>query len=325
MSDFVGRVPVPPVLFLLFNRPDTTAKVFEAIAKVKPAQLFVAADGSRPGERGEFEKCQITREIIQRVDWDCEVKTLFHDENLGCKKAVSSAIDWFFEHVEEGIILEDDCLPSDSFFSFCAELLDTYRHDERIMMISGTNLQGGIQRGEASYYFSEIPHIWGWATWRRAWKMYDRDMASLPEFVRSGAMRDVFRDVNVRFHWAHRFISTYEGEVDTWDYQWMYSIFLSAGLSVCPQLNLVSNIGFGLNATHAVNSSHCCAGLDSHEMRHIIHAPVIEPCRSADLHVYRSIHNVGFPSKKPLSRLIKVLKIRRKSNRLLRSFVKRYG
>jgi hypothetical protein len=177
-----------PVLFLIFNRPNTTEQVFEAIAKAKPRCLFVAADGPRTDKEGEAEKCQAVRDIIKRVDWDCEVKTLFREQNLGCKEAVSSAITWFFEQVEEGIILEDDCLPSDSFFSFCAELLEKYRDDKRIMMISGDNFQDGIQRGDASYYFSSVPWIWGWATWRRAWRLYDREMQTFPSFVKAFGM-----------------------------------------------------------------------------------------------------------------------------------------
>lgn len=178
MSEFKLNVPV---LLLIFNRPDTTQRVFHEIRGASPLQLFISADGPRENKPGEFEKCQITRDIVRQVDWDCEVYTNFRDKNLGCKIAVSSAIDWFFENVEEGIILEDDCLPSFSFFRFCEELLEKYRDDERIMQIGGTNLLSEWQRSDDSYYFSKYGAIWGWATWRRAWQYYDVNMKLWPE------------------------------------------------------------------------------------------------------------------------------------------------
>ena len=152
-----------PILFLVFNRPETTALVFQEIRKVRPQQLFVAADGPRPDRTGEAEKCAEVKKIVAAVDWPCEVKTLFRDNNLGCRVAVSSAINWFFENVEEGIILEDDCLPHPDFFRFCNELLDYYRNDERIMHIGGNNFQFVNKYGKSSYYFSHYAHIWGWA------------------------------------------------------------------------------------------------------------------------------------------------------------------
>ena len=153
-----------PVLFLVFNRPDTTAQVFEAIRQAKPPRLYVASDGAREDKEGELEKVKQVREIVSQVDWNCEVKTLFRDKNLGCKIAVSSAIDWFFEQEEMGIILEDDCLPHPTFFRFCQELLERYRDDERIGMISGNNFQFGRKCTDYSYYFSMYSHIWGWAS-----------------------------------------------------------------------------------------------------------------------------------------------------------------
>lgn len=152
------------VLFLVFNRPETTKTVFEAIRKAKPKRLYIAADGPRKHREGENEKVSSVRQIVTYVDWPCDVKTLFRDENLGCKSAVSGAITWFFNHEEEGIILEDDCLPHPDFFPFCESLLKRYANDERIWVITGNNFQNGIQRGEASYYFSRYNHVWGWAS-----------------------------------------------------------------------------------------------------------------------------------------------------------------
>ena len=170
-----------PILFLIFNRPDTTKRVFESIRSIKPAKLYIAADGDRKDKVGEDLLCKDTRSIIDLIDWECEIKTLFRPENLGCKIAVSSAIDWFFENEEQGIILEDDCLPNESFYIYCETLLNYYAFNERIMHISGNNFQDGMMRGNGSYYFSNYNHIWGWASWKRAWKAYNVDLSFLTE------------------------------------------------------------------------------------------------------------------------------------------------
>ena len=239
-----------PVLFLIFNRPDTTQLVFDEIRKAKPAQLFVAADGPRKDRPDDIENCRKTREIIRQVDWDCNVSTLYRDENLGCKRGVSSAIDWFFSHVEEGIILEDDCVPDQSFFPFCQELLERYRDDERVMMISGDNFQFGKQRTEYSYYFSRYVHIWGWATWKRAWNYYDISMNLWP-LIRDGDwLMDILDDRNAVNYWTHCFEDTHAGKIDTWDYEWVFACWIQTGLSVMPNVNLVTNIGFDKSGTH---------------------------------------------------------------------------
>lgn len=243
------------VLFLIFNRPDTTKEVFEAIRKAKPPKLFVAADGPMPDKPGEWEKCQKVREIATAVDWDCEVKTLFRDTNLGCKVAVSRAIDWFFQHVEEGIILEDDCLPTQSFFWFCQELLEKYRYDERVMMISGDNFQFGRKRTDYSYYFSRFNHIWGWASWRRAWKHFDVNMKLWPEIRDGGWLNDWLGDKKRVEYWTQIFEKVYKGKIDTWDYQWTFACWVQNGLSILPNVNLVSNIGFGFDAVHTKGQS----------------------------------------------------------------------
>ena len=238
------------VLFMIFNRPDTTKQVFEAIRKAKPPRLYVAADGPRADKAGEGEKCEKTRQIAMQVDWDCEVKTLFRDKNLGCKYAVSGAIDWFFENEEEGIILEDDCLPTQSFFWFCEELLERYRGDMRIMAVSGDNFQKGSTRNEFSYYFSRYNHCWGWASWRRAWLYYEKDMQSWPYILDNGYMQDILSDKTAAKYWGKIFEAVYKNKIDTWDYQWTFSCWIQNGLTILPNVNLVSNIGFDGDATH---------------------------------------------------------------------------
>ena len=244
-----------PVAFIIFNRPDTTERVFAEIAKARPPKLLVVADGPRINRPGEAERCIQTRAIIERVNWECEVLTNFSDINLGCKNRVSSGIDWVFEQVPEAIILEDDCLPDPTFFRFCEELLERYRDDERIGMISGDNFQFGRQRTDARYYFSRYTHIWGWATWRRAWHHYDRDASVWPLLRDGGWLNTLVRKTAERKHWAKIFQEVHEGRIDTWDYQWGLALWSQGMVSIMPNANLISNIGFGMEATHTVTAS----------------------------------------------------------------------
>ncbi len=241
-----------PILFIIFNRPETTKRVFDEIRKVKPAQLFIAGDGPRENNNSDIEKCKITREIVGNIDWPCEIKTLFREKNLGCKTGVSSAIDWFFQHVESGIILEDDCLPNQSFFPFCEELLTKYRNEEKIMMISGFNIHE-IWKTDSSYFYSKYGSIWGWATWNRAWKLYDVTMNS---WFDEKNKKQIRKNIGKRWQWKIKewsYNKTAKGEKDTWDYQWEYARILNSGLSIIPTYNLVKNIGINIDATHSGN------------------------------------------------------------------------
>jgi hypothetical protein len=243
------------VLFLVFNRPDTTEQVFEAIRRAKPPRLYVAADGPRANREREAERASQVREIATAVDWPCEVKTLFRDENLGCKQAVSSGIDWFFENEEQGIILEDDCLPHPDFFTFCETLLNRYASDERVWVVTGDNFQDGQQRGDGSYYFSRYNHVWGWASWRRAWSKRDMEIKFWPKWKNSPEWKAWLPDSVERKYWAKIFDQMYRQEIDTWDYPWTASVWFHGGLTVTPNVNLVSNIGFGQEATHTKGDS----------------------------------------------------------------------
>ncbi len=248
-----------PVLFVIFNRPDTTARVFQVIRQAKPARLYIAADGPREDKPGEGLKVQEVRAYVMgNIDWECEVKTLFRDKNAGCKRAVSGAINWFFENEEEGIILEDDCLPDVSFFRFCMELLEKYRHNERVMMISGNNFQSGAACSH-SYYFSKYGGIWGWASWRRAWLHYDVNMRRWPQVLGQGALN--MADPPERLYWRRYFDLAFSGRLNTWDYQWIFTCWMMKGLSVMPAINLVSNIGFGQDSTHTKKGDHYVVAL----------------------------------------------------------------
>ena len=177
--------------------------------------------------------------------------TTFYDYiNLGCKMRVSSGLDWVFEQVEDAIILEDDCLPSQSFFWFCEELLERYRDDERVMVISGDNFEFGRKRTQYSYYFSRYIHTWGWASWRRAWSYYEKDMQSWPYIRDNDYMQDILLDKTAVKYWSKIFEAVYKNKIDTWDYQWTFSCWIQNGLTVLPNVNLVSNIGFGEGGTH---------------------------------------------------------------------------
>ncbi|MCW1970907.1 MAG: glycosyltransferase family 2 protein [Anaerolineae bacterium] len=242
------------IAFIIFNRPAQTARVFEAIRAAQPRQLFIIADGPRPHKAGEAERCAATRAITNQIDWACEIHRNYSDVNLGCRQRVSSGISWVFEQVEDAIILEDDCLPHPTFFPFCKALLDRYRHDQRVTSISGNNFQFGNQRTAYSYYFSRYTHIWGWATWRRAWSGFDPQLAYWPRVQTSGVIKNLFAEPELADFWAARFQSILTGR-DTWDYQWQLHTWLQGGLNVLPNVNLVTNIGFGADATHthAVN------------------------------------------------------------------------
>lgn len=295
-----------PVVFAIFNNPNTTKLVFEEIRKAKPPKLLVIADGPRQNKPDEADKCAATRAVIEGVDWDCEVLKNYSDVNLGCGKAVAGGIDWVFSIVEEAIILEHDCLPHPTFFRYCQELLERYRDDGRIMTISGDNFQFGRRRNEYSYYFSHFSHIWGWATWRRAWQNYDFTMKLWPE-VRDGRwLTDIFARMQAEIdgsqskfqvvsgmrateYWHDMFENTYAGKVDTWDYQLLFACLTQNRLNILPNVNLVSNIGFGPEATHTVNVNQF-TNMPVWEMKFPLnHPPFV--IRDAWADEYTQVHN----------------------------------
>jgi hypothetical protein len=253
MNDTVFTPPNPlrtAVLFLVFNRLDTTKQVFEAIRQAKPPRLYIAADGSRADRPGEDKKVQAVRDyVMNSIDWNCEVKTLFQNNNLGCKYAIIGAINWFFENEGMGIILEDDCLPSQSFFWFCENLLERYKDDERVMLISGFNRQGTWNFRNYDYFFSNLGGIWGWASWKRAWELYDKDMTSLDLCVRNHYLEYLLGKDLGKLR-EEQMIYTVQNNIDAWDYQWGFTRHINSGLACVASKNLIRNIGFGPGATH---------------------------------------------------------------------------
>ncbi|MEA2631935.1 MAG: hypothetical protein QOE66_2154 [Chloroflexota bacterium] len=289
---------VAPILFLVFNRPDTTARVFEAIRVARPGQLFVAADGPRDGRETDPERCEQARAIATAVDWPCVVTTLFRERNLGCKRAVSSAIDWFFEQVPQGLILEDDCVPDPTFFVYATELLARYRDDPRVVMVSGDNFISATWRPAASYYFSALTHIWGWGSWRRAWTHYDVEMADWVKQRDEGLLERVFPGApGSQRYWTAIFDRVARGEIDTWDYQWLYATFKRDGVSCMPAVNLISNIGFGADATHTHNAEAKLANLPIAALPlPLIHPSDVAAERSADAWTAENVFGIGLTS-----------------------------
>lgn len=239
-----------PVVVIIFNRPEKTKELLSVIARVKPKKLLIIADGPRSFSTTDTELCQQARNITNQVNWNCEILRNYSDINLGCRDRIFTGLSWVFENVSEAIILEDDCIPEHEFFRYCSELLEKYRNNERIGMISGDNFQNGIKRGSSDYYFSKYCHIWGWATWARAWKYYDVHINKWPQLKSSNWLDSIGIKARERIYWERMFDRVYNKSLDTWDYQWNLACWLNNMISIMPNVNLVRNIGFDKQATH---------------------------------------------------------------------------
>jgi len=253
------------VLFLIFNRPDTTSKVFEKIRKAAPPRLYVAADGYRRDVDGEIEKCDKAKLIATSVDWDCEVFTLFREDNIGCKYGVSASIDWFFEYEEEGVILEDDIVPCDGFFDYCDKALDRYRDDDKVGMISGhsiVNKNGfaSVDKSECKFVYYAL--VWGWATWKKVWNDYDVSISSWGNDEKSFLFERFKSDVYVGI-WTNIYDKVFSGSVNAWSFQLYYLMHKSNLFALVPPYNLIDNIGYGIDATHTVEAKPYWAGNSS--------------------------------------------------------------
>lgn len=242
-----------PVLFIVFNRAETTQQVFNVIRRIQPKHLFISADGPRKDNPEDIEKCRNVRAIIaDQIDWECDLKTLYREQNSGCGIAPSRAISWFFEQVDEGIIIEDDCLPHPDFFLFCSELLAKYRNNPMVLSIAGSNFQDGIKRGNASYYFSVYNRIWGWATWKRTWENYDYFLGNIDKNESKIIVKSLFRLFSERMYWLKVYKCSKENQINNsaWDFQFMFLQWKLGGFTITPNTNLISNIGYGEDATH---------------------------------------------------------------------------
>ncbi len=278
MSDDVA------VLLIAFNRPQLTAQVLQAIRCARPSRLYIAVDGSRG--KADDAPCAMVRRMA-KANWKCQVYTLFHDLNLGCRQGPIAAIDWFFEHEDCGIILEDDCVASATFFPYCAELLERYRDDERIMCISGDTFQPPRETSN-SYYFSRYSHTWGWATWRRAWAKYDDSMREYPDF--RSKLEKLSGVPGFAKFWIFELNRAHERKIDSWDHAWLFACWFHGGLTCTPRVNLVTNIGFGGDATHTHSRSSPWSNMPRFDIEIPLRHPRVMTCDTvADDYVTRTV------------------------------------
>ena len=263
------------IAFVVFNRPESTRLSFERIRAARPSKLFLISDAPRTDCEGEATLVEQSRHIAEQVDWPCEVRKIYSDENLGCGRRISSGITAAFGEVERLIILEDDCVADPTFFGFCDQLLDHYRDDQRIMAVSGNNFQQGIRRTDASYYFSKYPHCWGWATWRRAWQHFQLDMPLWPQFRDAGHLASICSSQIEIDYWIKMFNRAYNKEVNSWAFPWTLSCWMQHGLAVIPEVNLVKNIGFGVRATHTRNDDDVGAQVPTQSLNTMVHPDLV--------------------------------------------------
>lgn len=296
-----------PVVFVVFRRPELTARVMERIREARPERLWVIADGARANRPNEARQVAAVRRLIdERIDWPCDVRRVYADHNLGCAQRVSSGLDAVFAVEEEAIILEDDCLPDPTFFRFCTELLAYYRNEPRIAVIAGDNFQRGAHVTADSYYFSRYPHCWGWATWRRAWRLYDHAMTAWPTFGSTPEFRESLSSAAEERYWRHAFDRTKNGDIDTWDNRWTLACWCHQRLTILPAVNLVSNIGFGLQATHT-KSNHPAANLPAKAMTFPLRHPItIQGHAEADASTAQLLFRRSGPLKRALSKLHRI-------------------
>lgn len=283
-----------PVAFVVFNRYDTAKKVFEQIRKVKPKKLFIIADGPRKNVKEDIEKCKKVRSIFEKIDWECEVYKNFSEINLGCSKRPYTGFSWVFENVEEAIFLEDDCLPNISFFRYCDTLLERYRNDTRVMLISGTNQLKKWQRNDYSYHFSNFGGIWGWASWKRAWKYFDIDL----KLWENDTIKEMVKYKLSYIQYLSRKkiydeLCNNSDNTTAWDYQWGFARLIQSGVAISPSVNMICNIGQGADATHTIKASPV-SQLKTYEMRFPLkHPPYMIVDKEYDKKMYR-VTNGGY-------------------------------
>ena len=286
----------PDILFLVFNRPQLTQTVFDAIKKSRPKRIFIAADGPRKNNESDVILCKKVRNIVNQVDWECEIKTLFREENLGCRTAIISAVDWFFDHTDAGIILEDDCIPSESFFNFCALTLEKYKSNEKIMQINGSFHLAQYKSFFECYYFSKLNSCWGWATWKRAWELFDADMTGYEEFRDKGKIYQYYEDRKIT-NWMISYLEEANSpSCGIWSTQWSYSILKNNGLCINPTFNLVNNIGFFEAPTSGIHESYSSySDYNLENFSHIRHPDIVQYDVSNDVLEFKHIIQLTDP------------------------------
>jgi hypothetical protein len=241
------------ITIIIFNRPKETKALLDCLSEIKPKTLYVISDGPRPSQNEDISKVKATRDLINTIDWECNITKLYSDQNMGCMMRVSSGLSLVFDKEKYSIILEDDCIPNNSFFKFSAEMLIKYEHDCRIMSISGTRLASDIQNQEYSYSFSKYSICWGWSTWSRAWKLYNHDLTNLDINFQNHYLKSHLGGIRQELYWKYILKKLHKGKINSWAYRWMYSSWVNNGLSITPKVNTVTNIGSGAEATHTTD------------------------------------------------------------------------
>lgn len=238
-----------PIVIFIYKRSDNLERVITGVRKAKPEELYIISDG--PKNKLELDQIKKTRVQLETlINWPCKVHKNYAENNLGLKERFSTGIDWVFRTTDRAIFIEDDCIADSTFFNFCDELLERYKDDERIMTISGNNFQFDNQKYKDSYYFSRYPHVWGWATWKRAWEKYDKDISDWPTHRPTSWLRDVTNGFIISKFWKYIFDRLYEDKINTWDYQLTFASFKNHGLNIIPNVNLVTNVGYGTDSTN---------------------------------------------------------------------------
>lgn len=284
----------PPVVLLVFNRPEMTRKMLAPVKAARPETILIVADGPRDSHPKDRERCAAVRELLEKeIDWQPKILTNYSPVNLGCRGRVSSGLTWAFEHVEEAIIMEDDCVADPTFFPFCAELLEYYKTDTRLGVISANNFQLPGFGCDASYYFSRFNHCWGWATWARAWRHYDAAMTQWPRLKQEGWLKGLCPHPLQWLYWEQIFDWVYKGEINSWAYVWTFSCWCQNFLSITPKVNLVSNIGTGVDATHTKGK----CGLHDRPLSAmefpLVHPKVVTPNYPADQFTQKYAHGLA--------------------------------
>lgn len=279
-----------PILLIIFNRPDKVKRLINSLRTIKPSTIFISADGPRDSVPNDKERCAEARLAISEIDWPCTLHTNFHKKNTGADFGPEKAINWFFEHVEEGIILEDDCIPHPDFFNFAETMLSTYRKNDQIMMISGNNFQNGIKRSDGSYYFSKYPSTWGWASWKRAWKYYDTKTSHYSDFIKKKKIDTICQTSIEKKFWLKFFDQIHNGKLEHWDVKWLFAIWNNGGISITPNVNLVQNIGFGKDATHTFNEKEKVMVVKTTALNTIIHPTKIYINKEADAYLFKHVY-----------------------------------
>ena len=256
-----------PILFLTYKRFDTAKKVFESIKNIQPKKLYFVSNAPKNNDDCEIDKVLMVRDLIKQINWDCELITLFRDSHLDVKESITFSIDWFFSLEDKGIILEDDCVATQSFYYFCQELLEYYKNDDKVFSIAGCCFLEDSSLIENEYRFSNHTYIWGWATWKRAWSKYDINMLKWPDFKKSKNFKSLFNNFLIRFYWTDIFNKVYKKKIKTWDYQWVYTVWLNKGISIIPNRNLVTNIGFGIDSNFTHDTSSLEANMDISDIK----------------------------------------------------------